>query len=197
MQLQVSYMVTGLCTKIELIWSGAISFSKQKGRWSKYVFSPFPPETQCSGSPAHNLVNNYLLSEINVFVSKWVLERSLHLKGKNGTLFNLVYSCISIMWLTMTCFICFYSAARADVDSNIDDVCKLLRSTGFSVVPGARRPAKYPEDYFRFVCSIGTVLFTSEILYPSILLKTLCTVFSNTDLLVIYNEYIMLYFRLK
>ncbi|EDO41150.1 predicted protein [Nematostella vectensis] len=41
-----------------------------------------------------------------------------------------------------------YCAARADVDSNLDDVCKLLRSTGFSVVPGAKRPAKYPEDYF-------------------------------------------------
>ncbi|XP_073257126.1 WASH complex subunit 5-like isoform X2 [Porites lutea] len=42
-----------------------------------------------------------------------------------------------------------YCAARADVDSNIDDVCKLLRSTGFSIAPGAKRPIKYPEDYFR------------------------------------------------
>ena len=46
---------------------------------------------------------------------------------------------------------CYFSAARADVDSNIDDVCKLLRSTGFSIAPGAKRPIKYPEDYFRFV----------------------------------------------
>ena len=44
-----------------------------------------------------------------------------------------------------------FSAARADVDSNIDDVCKLLRSTGFSLVPGAKRPLKYPEDYFQLV----------------------------------------------
>lgn len=42
-----------------------------------------------------------------------------------------------------------FSAARADVDSNLDDVCKLLRSTGFSNTPGAKRPLKYPEDYFR------------------------------------------------
>lgn len=47
--------------------------------------------------------------------------------------------------------IVYCSAARADVDSNIDDVCKLLRSTGFSVAAGAKRPAKYPEDYFQFV----------------------------------------------
>lgn len=42
-----------------------------------------------------------------------------------------------------------FSAARADVDSNLDDVCKLLRSTGFSTAATAKRPAKYPEDYFR------------------------------------------------
>ncbi|XP_020897630.1 WASH complex subunit 5 [Exaiptasia diaphana] len=41
-----------------------------------------------------------------------------------------------------------YCAARADVDSNLDDVCKLLRSTGFSTAATAKRPAKYPEDYF-------------------------------------------------
>lgn len=44
-----------------------------------------------------------------------------------------------------------FSAARADVDSNIDDVCKLLRSTGFSLAPGSKRPLKYPEDYFQWV----------------------------------------------
>ena len=43
---------------------------------------------------------------------------------------------------------CNFSAARADIESNIDDVCKLLRSTGFT---SGRRPPKYPEDYFRFV----------------------------------------------
>ena len=33
----------------------------------------------------------------------------------------------------------------------MDDVCKLLRSTGFSNQPGSKRPAKYPEDYFKRV----------------------------------------------
>ncbi|XP_038056716.1 WASH complex subunit 5-like [Patiria miniata] len=42
-----------------------------------------------------------------------------------------------------------YSAAKAAVDSNMDDVCKLLRSTGFYVAPGARRPLNYPENYFK------------------------------------------------
>ena len=33
------------------------------------------------------------------------------------------------------------------VDSNIDDVCKLLRSTGYINYP-IKRPVNYPEDYF-------------------------------------------------
>ncbi|CAK8692488.1 unnamed protein product [Clavelina lepadiformis] len=43
----------------------------------------------------------------------------------------------------------YSGAARgAGSDSNIDDVCKLLRSTGYSPLPGAKRPANYPENYF-------------------------------------------------
>lgn len=42
-----------------------------------------------------------------------------------------------------------YSAQRSSHDSNIDDVCKLLRSTGFSSVAGTKRPSNYPEDFFR------------------------------------------------
>ncbi|XP_050401033.2 WASH complex subunit 5 isoform X1 [Patella vulgata] len=42
-----------------------------------------------------------------------------------------------------------YSAQKtAATDSSIDDVCKLLRSTGFSNLPGARRPPNYPESFF-------------------------------------------------
>ncbi|KAJ1194016.1 hypothetical protein NDU88_003311 [Pleurodeles waltl] len=41
-----------------------------------------------------------------------------------------------------------YSAARSSVDSNMDDICKLLRSTGFSSQPVAKRPLNYPESYF-------------------------------------------------
>uniref|UniRef100_A0A3B3DM24 WASH complex subunit 5 n=1 Tax=Oryzias melastigma TaxID=30732 RepID=A0A3B3DM24_ORYME len=44
-----------------------------------------------------------------------------------------------------------YSAARSSADSNLDDICKLLRSTGFSSQPGAKRPANYPESYFQRV----------------------------------------------
>ncbi|XP_077497040.1 WASH complex subunit strump isoform X1 [Amblyomma americanum] len=44
-----------------------------------------------------------------------------------------------------------YSAQRSSDESNFDDVCKLLRSTGFSSAPGAKRPANYPEEYFRRV----------------------------------------------
>lgn len=43
------------------------------------------------------------------------------------------------------------SAARSSADSNLDDICKLLRSTGYSSQPGAKRPANYPESYFHRV----------------------------------------------
>lgn len=36
-------------------------------------------------------------------------------------------------------------SGQETVDSNIDDVCKLLRSTGKGA---AKRPQNYPEDYF-------------------------------------------------
>ncbi|KAK2507270.1 hypothetical protein MC885_015223, partial [Smutsia gigantea] len=44
-----------------------------------------------------------------------------------------------------------YSAARSSADSNMDDICKLLRSTGYSSQPGAKRPPSYPESYFQRV----------------------------------------------
>uniref|UniRef100_A0A8C2X1F6 WASH complex subunit 5 n=1 Tax=Cyclopterus lumpus TaxID=8103 RepID=A0A8C2X1F6_CYCLU len=44
-----------------------------------------------------------------------------------------------------------YSAARSSADSNLDDICKLLRSTCYSSQPGAKRPANYPESYFQRV----------------------------------------------
>ena len=43
---------------------------------------------------------------------------------------------------------CSGAARGAGSDSNIDDVCKLLRGTGYSSVPGAKRPTNYPENYF-------------------------------------------------
>ena len=38
------------------------------------------------------------------------------------------------------------------MDTNVDDVCKLLRSTGYSrTATMVKRPPKYPEDYFGLV----------------------------------------------
>ncbi|KAI1284886.1 hypothetical protein HDE_12453 [Halotydeus destructor] len=43
-----------------------------------------------------------------------------------------------------------YSAQKSTTsDSNIDDVCNLLRTTGFTA--SGKRPVNYPEDYFRRV----------------------------------------------
>jgi len=42
-----------------------------------------------------------------------------------------------------------YSAQQSSAESNIDDICKLLRSTGFSNTSGSKRASNYPEDYFR------------------------------------------------
>ncbi|XP_041046075.1 WASH complex subunit 5 isoform X1 [Carcharodon carcharias] len=44
-----------------------------------------------------------------------------------------------------------YSAARSSSDSNLDDICKLVRSTGYSTLAGAKRPPNYPESYFQRV----------------------------------------------
>uniref|UniRef100_A0A1B0GJP1 WASH complex subunit 5 n=2 Tax=Lutzomyia longipalpis TaxID=7200 RepID=A0A1B0GJP1_LUTLO len=44
-----------------------------------------------------------------------------------------------------------YSAQKSHGESHLDDVCKLLRSTGFSNIPGTKRVPNYPEDYFRRV----------------------------------------------
>lgn len=56
----------------------------------------------------------------------------------------------------------FTSAARSSADSNLDDICKLLRSTGYSTQTGAKRPANYPESYFQRV-PISTT-FTSMVI---------------------------------
>lgn len=42
-----------------------------------------------------------------------------------------------------------YNSSKANVDNNIDDVCKLLRSTGYvKHQSGYTRPKNYPEGYF-------------------------------------------------
>lgn len=42
-----------------------------------------------------------------------------------------------------------YSAQRSNSESNIDDVCKLLRSTGFPKPTGGKKAFQYPEEYFK------------------------------------------------
>lgn len=42
-----------------------------------------------------------------------------------------------------------YSAEKTHSDSNIDDICTLLRSTGFSNSTDAKRTPNYPDEYFR------------------------------------------------
>lgn len=46
-----------------------------------------------------------------------------------------------------------YSPQRNDTQSKIDDVCKLLRSTGYSNTH-QKRPPNYPEDYFRYTITL-------------------------------------------
>ncbi|XP_069674332.1 WASH complex subunit 5 isoform X3 [Periplaneta americana] len=42
-----------------------------------------------------------------------------------------------------------YSAQRSSAESNIDDICKLLRSTGFTNTSASKKVPNYPEDYFK------------------------------------------------
>ncbi|CAB1321352.1 unnamed protein product, partial [Coregonus sp. 'balchen'] len=58
-----------------------------------------------------------------------------------------------------------YSAARSSADSNLDDICKLLRSTGYSSQSGAKRPANYPESYFQRV-PISATFISMVSAYP-------------------------------
>lgn len=43
-----------------------------------------------------------------------------------------------------------YGTGKSYSDSNIEDICMLLRSTGFSNAPDAKRIPNYPDEYFRF-----------------------------------------------
>lgn len=42
-----------------------------------------------------------------------------------------------------------YNAQRSS-STRVDDVCTLLRSTGFSK-SSSKRPSNYPEDYFKYI----------------------------------------------
>jgi WASH complex subunit strumpellin len=53
-----------------------------------------------------------------------------------------------------------YSAQKSSMESNIDDVCKLLRSTGYA--SNKPKPANYPESYFSRV-KINPVILNQTI----------------------------------
>uniref|UniRef100_A0A8C7GE20 WASH complex subunit 5 n=1 Tax=Oncorhynchus kisutch TaxID=8019 RepID=A0A8C7GE20_ONCKI len=61
------------------------------------------------------------------------------------------YRVLFVCPVPIPCPVCVSSAARSSADSNLDDICKLLRSTGYSSQSGAKRPANYPESYFQRV----------------------------------------------
>lgn len=42
-----------------------------------------------------------------------------------------------------------YGTGKINSDSNIEDICMLLRSTGFNNASDAKRVTNYPEEYFR------------------------------------------------
>lgn len=44
-----------------------------------------------------------------------------------------------------------YGTGKIHGDSSIEDICMLLRSTGFSNTPDAKRVPNYPDEYFRLV----------------------------------------------
>lgn len=46
--------------------------------------------------------------------------------------------------------VAFYRYSTSQSQTNIDDVCKLLRDTGYDQNNG-RRPVDYPVEYFRYV----------------------------------------------
>lgn len=45
-----------------------------------------------------------------------------------------------------------YTPQRRDTESQIEDVCKLLRDTGSSF---SKKPNSYPEEYFRYLLLMG------------------------------------------
>lgn len=44
--------------------------------------------------------------------------------------------------------VAFYRYSTSQSQSNVDDVCKLLRDTGYNQLHG-KRPSDYPVEYFR------------------------------------------------
>lgn len=57
--------------------------------------------------------------------------------------------------------VAFYRYSTSQSQSNVDDVCKLLRDTGYNQLHG-KRPADYPVEYFRSVIIMYIFFFLTN-----------------------------------
>lgn len=46
-----------------------------------------------------------------------------------------------------------YGTGQVHGDSSIEDICMLLRSTGFNNAPDSKRVSNYPDEFFRYECA--------------------------------------------
>lgn len=90
-------------------------------------------------------IQQTLDSLLQHFLGKQLLAESLFLCGVMLTVIDLRIDGT----LRERMLVSFHRYSASEVDqANIDEVCKLLRSTNFSNALGAKRPANYPEEYF-------------------------------------------------
>ncbi len=129
-----------LCTCMESCYWSLIR--RWRGRWEKGCWWP----TIDTGKTLSDLIPLYFL-EVFCFSSHWLQQltsSSVEVKHLNKWTNTSMCS-----WINNISHL--LSAARSSADSNLDDICKLLRSTGYSSHPGAKRPPNYPESYFQRV----------------------------------------------
>ena len=77
----------------------------------------------------------------------WNIVLNILREASNSMFIN--NTCLIFRYFFIYVFSLFSAQKSSAGDSNIDDVCKLLRSTGFSNQSGAKRPVGYPESYFK------------------------------------------------
>lgn len=127
-----------LCTCMESCYWSLIR--RWRGRWEKGCWCP----TTDTGKTTHSCIfwrcffffwlnPSESSSDETIYLIKWTNTSRCYWTNTLNTISD------------------FPSAARSSGDSNLDDICKLLRSTGYSSHPGAKRPPNYPESYFQRV----------------------------------------------
>lgn len=125
-----------LCTCMESCYWSLIR--RWRGRWEKGCWCP----TTDTGKTISCLTLLHFWDFF--FFTQVIWKQMVYLIKWTNT-----YRCY---WMnTLNTISHFPSAARSSGDSNLDDICKLLRSTGYSSHPGAKRPPNYPESYFQRV----------------------------------------------